>query len=260
MTVRARTSNSASGRRRASRSRTRTPVTSRACAHEADGAGAGHHGRAEAGRGAGQRRPPAGRRRPGRRSSGSRRRSCRRAGSGRAAGRPSRVRCRCSGMPRPAPKTPANDVVRRHAERRSSRAGRPGGQRRAAGAAGSGTRIGTGRTRCGASRVASRPRSVQRLVHQVRTRAAPGSAGRRGSACWTGWTCRRRGRGPRPGRPLSPREAASSGGAGAGDTATDDEHVEVLARAGGAGRRRGAPGRAGRPSNRDTAGSRTRPR
>ena len=39
---------------RASRSRTRTPVTSRACADQADGAGAGHHGRAQAGRGAGQ--------------------------------------------------------------------------------------------------------------------------------------------------------------------------------------------------------------
>ena len=51
MTVRACTSNSA---RRDSRSRTRTPVTSRACAEQPDRAGAGHHRRAEAGRGAGQ--------------------------------------------------------------------------------------------------------------------------------------------------------------------------------------------------------------
>ena len=45
---------------------------------------------------------------------------------------------------------------------------------------------------------AGRARSAPRAPGAAR--AAPGSAGRRGSACWTGWTCRRPGRGPRPGR------------------------------------------------------------
>ena len=186
---------------RASRSRTRTPVTSRACAHQADGAGAGHHGRAQAGRGAGQRDHQPGvvdlavvvADRAGR--------SRRRAGSGRAAGRPSRVRCRCSGMPRPRAEDAGERVVRRHARAVVGRAGTPGPAARA------------GRCRGQRHQDRHRPDQVrgepggeqatlgERLVHQVRTRAAPGSAGRRGSACWTGWTCRRRGRAPRPGRP-----------------------------------------------------------
>ncbi len=45
---------------------------------------------------------------------------------------------------------------------------------------------------------------LEGLEHQARSSAAPDSAARRGTACWTGSRCPRRSRGPRPGRPAGP--------------------------------------------------------
>ena len=99
--------------------------------------------------------------------------------------------------------------------------GRPGRRR------GSGTRIGTGRTRCGAIRLDSRPALGQRLVHQVQlellqvAQAAvdqlAGPAGRAGGQV----------AGLDQGH-LEPAGRGVQGRAGAGHPAADDQDVELL--------------------------------
>ena len=196
-------------------------------ADQPDGAGAGHHRRAEAGRGAGE-----GDHQPGvvdlrRRSSGSPRRSRPRAATGRAAGRRARVRCRCSGIPRPPPKpAAANASYSGHPGAVVGAPPDPAGAGSPVAAAAPGTApAGPG---AGASRVASRPRSVQRLVHQpelqllqVAQATVDQLAGPAGGA---GGEVTRLDQGD-----LEPARRGVEGGTGAGHPTADDQHVEPLA-------------------------------
>ena len=144
-----------------------------------------------------------------------------------------------------AARRPARRTRRRAPPRRRSR--RAARRRRTAPPAGSGARIGTGRTRCGASRDSEQPALGQRLVHQpelellqVAQAAVHQPGGARGGAG-----------GEIIGLDQGHRQPSGRGvqrRAGTGDPASDDEHVEPFAAQPASG-----PRPAGRGSSRAAA-------
>ena len=181
-----------------STSRTRTPDTRSASREEPDDLGRRPHHRAVVRGRARHGHACAGRRRTARRSSGSRRSARDRLSAGTIRSAPARVRCFWPGHRLRAPPIvsyisrpaavygPLPDAVRERVEEADR-----------------------------LDQVRREPASASAHARAAppgpgRTRAAPGSAGRRGTACWTGSTCPTRGRGPRRARPAgraSPRPA-----------------------------------------------------
>ena len=171
----------------------------------------------------GARRPPscAGRRRPGRRSTGSRRRARPCAATARAAGAPRRRQVPVAGQAAGVAGRDGHRVVERHPG--------PGVEPLPAAVL---ERV---EERHRAHQVRRQPLGeqaalAQRLAHQARSRASPGSAGRRAPACWTG--CDVPAAQSRPSNSATDEAAGHrvQRDAGADDAAADDHDVELVER------------------------------